>query len=149
MVFVAGLWLPTEGRLPAYAFTASDLLAPVIAYPLLWLGVHLPLHRVGARNDYSYGIYIYPFPVTQLLAIWGAWRLGYPLFSLLCVIGTIPFAVASWWVIEKRALSLKKLDPKATLARTLGPKPEGPLQMENVSSIEIGTSPPADVSSDQ
>ena len=120
-IFVGGLWLPTAGQAPAYTFTTSDLCAPFVAYPLLWLGIHLPFQRVGARNDYSYGIYIYAFPVTQLLVIWGAWRLGYPVFALLCVLGTIPFAVGSWWFIEKRALSWKKGDPKSVTTAILGP----------------------------
>ena len=54
--FVASLWLPNSGALPAFAFTDSGLLVPLIAYPLLWLGAHLPLQRVGAKNDYSYGV---------------------------------------------------------------------------------------------
>jgi peptidoglycan/LPS O-acetylase OafA/YrhL len=120
VVFTAALWLPTDGRLPAYAFTDSDLLAPLIAYPLLWLGIHLPFQRVGARNDYSYGVYIYAYPVTVLLSIWGATRLGYPLFALVCALATVPFAVASWWAVEKRALSLKRLGT----SEALGARPE-------------------------
>jgi peptidoglycan/LPS O-acetylase OafA/YrhL len=121
VVFVASLWLP--GAFPAIALTPSDLLAPLVAYPLLWLGSHLPFQRVGARNDYSYGVYIYAFPVTVLLLIWHAQRLGELTFVVLCVAGTIPFAVGSWWFIEKRALKHKKLDPKLIMSWIVGPKP--------------------------
>ena len=38
---------------------------------MIWLGIHLPLARVGAKNDYSYGLYIYGYPVSQLLVVWG------------------------------------------------------------------------------
>jgi len=89
---------------------------------LLWLGIHLPFQKVGAKNDYSYGIYIYAFPVTVLLAIWHVQRFGYPLFILFCIVGTMPFAVGSWWIIERRALSLKKIDPKSVTEWLLGTK---------------------------
>jgi len=123
-LFMASLWLPTGGKVPEFHLTPSGLLAPLVAYPVLWLGIHLPFHKVGARNDYSYGFYIYAFPISQLLAIWGAYRLGYPIYTLLCILMTVPFAVASWWFVEKRALSLKKLDPKVVTNRVLGAKRE-------------------------
>ena len=106
-LFAASLILP--GVAPAYSFAASDLGAPLVAYPLLWLGAHLPFQRVGAVNDYSYGIYIYAFPVTVLLSIWGATRFGYVPFAVLSLAATFPLAVASWWLIEKRAMALKRL----------------------------------------
>jgi peptidoglycan/LPS O-acetylase OafA/YrhL len=102
------------------SFTDSGLLTPLIAYPLLWLGIHLPFQKVGSRNDYSYGAYIYAFPVTVLLAIWNVQRWGYPVFILLCIAGTVPFAVASWWLIEKRALSLKRLEWRRVWTVLLG-----------------------------
>ncbi len=114
-LFVVGMLFPNGGlhgaRNPMYAFTDSTLLAPVIAYPMLWLGIHLPFQRVGARNDYSYGIYIYGYPVSQLLALWGAQRFGFPFYltSVLAVTGLL--AVGSWWLVEKRAMSLKRLQP--------------------------------------
>jgi peptidoglycan/LPS O-acetylase OafA/YrhL len=121
-LFLASLYLPTGGRIPDFFFTTSGLLAPLVAYPLLWLGIHLPFQRVGSRNDYSYGTYIYGFPISQLLVIWGVQSWGFVPFSVLCVGATIPFAVSSWWVIEKRALSLKRIDPKVAFRWVVGPK---------------------------
>ncbi len=107
--FLASLYLPTDGREVAIQFTASTLGAFLIAYPMLWLGAHLPFDRIGARNDYSYGMYIYAYPITVLLVIFNAERLGYVPFIVLAFVGTVPFAVASWWLIEKRSLRLKKV----------------------------------------
>jgi peptidoglycan/LPS O-acetylase OafA/YrhL len=104
--FTASLWLP--GQNPVFEITASDLFTPLIVYPMLWLGIHVPL-RIGAKNDYSYGLYVYAWPVTVLLAIWGLARWGVVPFVLLSVLASIPFAVASWWLVERRALSLKRL----------------------------------------
>jgi peptidoglycan/LPS O-acetylase OafA/YrhL len=116
-IYVASLWWPLD--LPTNRYTGqiggAALWAPALVYPLLWLGIHLPFHRVGATNDYSYGIYIYAWPVQQLLVTQGVQRWGYPIYTLLCVCGTLPFAVMSWWIIEKRALALKKLQPATVL----------------------------------
>lgn len=108
-LFVASLYLPTGGRDPQFFFTVSGVLAPLVAYPLIWLGIHLPFQRIGARNDYSYGVYIYGFPITQLLIIWGLARWGFAPFAVLVVAGTAAFAVGSWWVVERHALALKKM----------------------------------------
>ena len=123
IVFVLGLWLPTGGYSPAFALTTSYLLTPLIAYPLIWLGIHLPFQRIGASNDYSYGVYIYAYPVTVLLATWHVARLGEPVFVFLCVVATLPFAIASWWLVEKRALRLKTLGPRQLVQRASDPSP--------------------------
>jgi peptidoglycan/LPS O-acetylase OafA/YrhL len=110
-VFVASLWWPLD--LPTNRFTGqiggAALWAPALVYPLLWLGFHLPFQSFGATNDYSYGIYIYAWPVQELLVVWGVQRLGYPAYVLIGVMATVPFAVASWWLVERRALALKKV----------------------------------------
>ena len=119
-VFVASLWWPLD--LPTNRFTGqiggAALWAPALVYPLLWLGFHLPFQRFGAKNDYSYGIYIYAWPVQELLVVWGVQRLGYPAYVLIGVMATVPFAVASWWLVEKRALALKKISVPAVFRRS-------------------------------
>jgi peptidoglycan/LPS O-acetylase OafA/YrhL len=137
-LFLASLYLPTGGKQPEFFFTASGLLAPLVAYPLLWLGIHLPLQRVGARNDYSYGLYIYGFPITQLLVIWRIDRWGFIPFTLLSVLLTAPLAVLSWWLVEKHALKLKSLRLRHPADLSIAP----PVQGDTVRS----GSPPSEVS---
>ena len=118
-VFVAGAWLPFFGqesfRFLHYLPGATSVMAPAIAYPFLWLGIHLPplFQRVGVRNDYSYGVYIYGWPVQQLLGMWGVQHHGYVVYTASAIIGALGFAILSWHLVEKRALSLKKVDPRA------------------------------------
>jgi peptidoglycan/LPS O-acetylase OafA/YrhL len=107
VIALLGLVLPVGKGIPTFTLTSMDLTAPFLVYPLLWLGIHLPLHKVGARNDYSYGVYIYAFPVQQLLVVWGVNRWGYWPYALVGVAAVVPFAVASWWVVERHALRLK------------------------------------------
>jgi peptidoglycan/LPS O-acetylase OafA/YrhL len=86
---------------------ASAVAALPLAYLCLWLGVVLPLRRVGRTNDLSYGVYIYAFPVAQLLVVFGAPGLGVWRFVLLSVALTFPLAAASWFVVERPAMRLK------------------------------------------
>lgn len=82
------------------------------AYVIMYLGTSTRFARVNFPNDYSYGTYIYAFPVTQVLALINlelnqsmpAW-----LFCTLAVLATAPLAWASWHVLEKPAMSLKRL----------------------------------------
>jgi peptidoglycan/LPS O-acetylase OafA/YrhL len=120
LIFVASLWWPLD--LPTNRFTGqiggAALFAPAIIYPLLWLSIHLPFQKIGAKNDYSYGLYIYGWPVQELMVAWGVQRWGYPAYAITCLVVTIPFAVASWWLIERHALALKAFNPLTTYRQT-------------------------------
>jgi peptidoglycan/LPS O-acetylase OafA/YrhL len=87
---------------------ASVLAGLPVAYLVLWLGVRLPLRRVGRPNDVSYGVYIYGFPVQQTLVLMGAARLGVLPFVLLSLALTVPLAVASWFLVERPAMRRRK-----------------------------------------
>jgi len=77
------------------------------AYLCFWLAVRLPFYRFDRFGDFSYGIYIYAFPVQQLAAVYGAQRWGLAAYVVLSLGGTLVFAIPSWFLIEKRSLSLK------------------------------------------
>lgn len=110
------------------ALASLDKVAFFVAYvlglPLLVL--HLaylpgePVRRFNAWGDYSYGVYIYAFPIQQTLAQ------AFPamsLFAMVAVSGLLTLAVAalSWWGIERRALARKGNFAAATSrALTLG-----------------------------
>lgn len=88
-----------------------------MAYAMLWLGAALPV-RIGAVNDISYGIYIYAFPVQQLLAAAGAPQvLGFSGYALLAWLLTLPLAWASWKCVEKPAMRWKALVPSRPIDR--------------------------------
>ncbi len=79
-----------------------------LAFLLLTLGNVLPLHRVGRSFDISYGVYIYAWPVQQTLALAFHPQLPVALFILLSLVGTLPLAFLSCWLIERPALALKR-----------------------------------------
>ncbi|UOQ59923.1 acyltransferase [Leucobacter rhizosphaerae] len=82
----------------------AQLTAPLLAYGLLWLSTVVPQPSWIARNDVSYGVYVYAFPVQQLLAVFGLAFLGPWAFSFAALAVTAVFAVASWYLVERPAL---------------------------------------------
>jgi peptidoglycan/LPS O-acetylase OafA/YrhL len=108
--FLASAFLPyAHNRYPTFSFTPIDITLPLMAYAIIWLGLHLPLSRWGRRNDISYGIYIYGWPVTLFLLEWNFARWGALPFMLISWAITIPVAWASWWIVERPSLRLKRL----------------------------------------
>ncbi|GAA2644131.1 MULTISPECIES: acyltransferase family protein [Streptomyces] len=84
---------------------------PAFCYLLLWLAIRLPkpFQRIGAKHDYSYGIYIYGFLVQQSLAVLGGARWGFPAYLGLSLGGALVAAVLSWHLVERQAMRLKDL----------------------------------------
>ena len=107
VIFTVGLSLPNGGRVPSLQFTPSDIFVPFLIYPILWCGIHLPLQKIGSKNDYSYGIYIYGWPISELVVAWNLERFGIVPYWLLCFVVAATFAIASWWLIEKPALGFR------------------------------------------
>lgn len=62
-------------------------------------------------GDYSYGLYLYGFPIQQAFASLGPWTRHWYLSLIVCL--PVGFAVAylSWHVVEKPTLALRRLLP--------------------------------------
>lgn len=107
---------PVIVGLLAIAWIASWRLGgtPVIA-PLalgaiaLWCSWAIPIRSLETRlgGDYSYGLYIYGYPVQQMLSGSGLADYGIWWYFSISLIVTLGFAVVSWHLIEKRALGYK------------------------------------------
>jgi peptidoglycan/LPS O-acetylase OafA/YrhL len=82
----------------------AQLASPLITYALLWLATVLPSPLIARRHDISYGVYIYAFPVQQLLVYAGAHRLGLVGYDVLAALATAAIAVMSWRLVERPAL---------------------------------------------
>lgn len=104
--FAAVQFLPVGGTVPAYSLTTGSMAAPLLVYPLLWVGLHLPFESVGRRHDYSYGVYLYAFPIQQALRLAGAGALGFAGYTAVVVGFTLACAIASWHLVESRAMRL-------------------------------------------
>ncbi len=84
------------------------IFAVTIGYVTLTLGFHqwLQLH-ISLPNDYSYGIYLYAFPVQQVITRTVSVQSPMLLFVLTMLL-TVPLAMISWHAVEKPALRLKR-----------------------------------------
>lgn len=79
-----------------------------LAYLVVWLGmVDIPNLSVLEKGDYSYGIYLYHFPILQTLQVisptdswWKLSFIGVPIVTL--------FAIFSWHMIEKPVLKFRR-----------------------------------------
>jgi peptidoglycan/LPS O-acetylase OafA/YrhL len=75
---------------------------------------HLKIPRLsgfGRYGDFSYGIYIFSFPVQQLMMHWLDPHLSLPAFMAISLITSIAIAAVSWYLIESPALRLKRFLP--------------------------------------
>jgi peptidoglycan/LPS O-acetylase OafA/YrhL len=83
-----------------YELTLAYILFYIVYVPSGWI------RKYNQLGDYSYGIYIYAFPVQQSVV---ALTPGISIFSLLCIstVATLVLAVLSWHLLERRAQRLK------------------------------------------
>ncbi|WP_422933668.1 acyltransferase family protein [Sinomonas sp. P47F7] len=93
---VASLAIST--MFPGWGGQASGVF---VAYATLWISTWLPQPKIIAKNDISYGVYIYAFAFQQLAAVFGVASWGILPFILVATVLTIPTAAASWLWVER------------------------------------------------
>ena len=84
----------------------------VVPYIVFWLACKLPLFKFGKYGDFSYGLYIYAFPVQQLLSFYGIHKQGFLIYFLTALFGSLTFAIPSYLWIEKPSMNLRLLISK-------------------------------------
>lgn len=94
---------PLNGQSPLFALAGLAI---------VWGTCRTPgVARAGHFGDFSYGLYIYGFPVQQII-IWGfSNQLSFPVAMALSVLGALLCAVFSWHLVEKPALRWKPQRP--------------------------------------
>jgi peptidoglycan/LPS O-acetylase OafA/YrhL len=85
---------------------------PFIApYMIFYVAFKLRLQKFDWLGDYSYGLYIYAFPIQQLTSLLGQNK-NIAVYFILCFLVSFVFAIGSWHFIEKPSLSLKNIFPR-------------------------------------
>lgn len=77
-----------------------------LPYVVLFLAARLPFQKFERLGDYSYGIYIFSFPLQQLLYFWGVQKLGFATYVGASIALSLGAGALSWWLIEKPMLRL-------------------------------------------
>jgi peptidoglycan/LPS O-acetylase OafA/YrhL len=123
-LFTAGIvfavWkprIPLNDRLAAVALAALVLGAVLPygllvamptagAYLLFWLGhsTLVRLHNFGRYGDFSYGTYVYAFPIQQLLVRWHGGAMNPYLLFALATPAAVAAGVISWYAVERHFL---------------------------------------------
>jgi peptidoglycan/LPS O-acetylase OafA/YrhL len=88
-----------------------------LAYAIIVSGALIHNKRLRLRTDLSYGVYIYAFPIQQLLVICGLGIMNPIVFAIIAAIATLPLAALSWFLVEKPSLSLKSRLKRRSIAR--------------------------------
>jgi peptidoglycan/LPS O-acetylase OafA/YrhL len=103
------LAVATVALILARLFGFYDVLFPLYTVYFVFVMAFLvkgPILNYNRLGDYSYGMYIYAYPLQQSLLVLfpGINPLKHFITSLAC---TVPMAVLSWHLVERPALSLK------------------------------------------
>ena len=96
-VVSAGLlwWGPSWG---------SQLAAPFLTYLILWVADVMPSPRFLQVHDFSYGVYIWGFPLTQMAALFGFAAAPVPVLAVALIALTLVGATISWFFVERPML---------------------------------------------
>lgn len=105
--------------LPVGAF---GLVAPIaLTYAFLWLAFTLPFGRFDTKGDFSYGTYIYAYPVQQGLAMLRIHEEGFSLYFTCSLLLTSVLAFLSYRLVEAPCLRLKTVNLAAFRRLTVSP----------------------------
>lgn len=82
-------------------------------YFLMWIAIRATkLQHWEKFGDFSYGIYIFAWPVMTLGAFFGLQNAGWITYHVVVIVACHVLAFFSWHLIEKPAMSLKNWTPK-------------------------------------
>ncbi|MFD1950274.1 acyltransferase family protein [Sphingomonas arantia] len=87
---------------------SSMLTPPLIAYLTVYLGMtNPPKNKIIASGDYSYGIYLYAYPIQQAVSYYPELRHWW-INVLITLPASFLCALFSWHCVEKHVLKYKK-----------------------------------------
>ena len=109
LVFVSPLLFLIPRNSHTSFYDSADFVIGLFLIPLtLFLAFNMKI-PIKLRNDYSFGIYIYSAPVSQLLVFsFNGLRFNWIFYSICTLVITLIFAWLSWHMIEKQAFRFKK-----------------------------------------
>lgn len=128
-------------------FGMFGLVTPIfLTYAFLWLAFNFSFPRFDAQGDFSYGTYIYAFPVQQGLALFRVQEGGFGLYFVWSLLLTFILAILSYRLIEAPCLRWKKVNiadvihagSKRSLVTRVVPRTHGFAGSSNISESRYG-----------
>ena len=105
----AAVW--TVVALILLKFGGWNLLSPFVL-PLALINLAYSF-RIRLRHDLSYGIYVFHFPILQVMAAFGLMKFGYAGYLRVALVLSVACASVSWLAVERPFLRLKRATPSA------------------------------------
>lgn len=107
----------------AYAVTPGlmhELIAPLaVGIFVYWAAIAAPFIGQASRyGDFSYGVYLYHWPIIQALIVLGLFTYAPITAALTTMALSLVLAICSWYVVERRFLTHKK-QPSIRPAETI------------------------------
>lgn len=118
-IFLTALAFYFMGLLSSYTIFMNLLTLPYIVLYIAYAKIPY-INKFGKYGDFSYGIYIYAFPIQQTIALFYLNNLNFLTYTTLSIILTLIAAITSYHLIEKPALNLKKVPFRKTIKEQWG-----------------------------
>lgn len=110
LIRISGRWLACLAMATLIAMESrafSPLLVTTTVYAVLWVSYRAPVIDWPANRDYSYGLFLYAFPVQQTIVALKPDIMPWAM-CLLATLLTTALAWLSWHLVESPPLRLKK-----------------------------------------
>lgn len=114
---------------------------PAWAYLLMYLAVKVrpPLRDQWRQHDYSYGVFLYAFPVQQMLALWGFTWGGVWGYSLVAAVVTLIIAAGSWHLVEQPMTRFRSIGIRTIARPTVQMKQETDRSVMVVADVDLSS----------
>jgi peptidoglycan/LPS O-acetylase OafA/YrhL len=110
-VFLLAAYYFSVPQMNLFYPAAFGFIIIIAAYNLKWF------NNFGKYGDFTYGLYIYHFPIIQLFRQYDLFEKYNPyLMTIVVILIAMIFAVLSWFIVEKRFLDRFKKNNKTQIA---------------------------------
>jgi peptidoglycan/LPS O-acetylase OafA/YrhL len=91
--------------------------------------------NIGKAGDFSYGLYIFSFPLQQLMMQWWGQDLSLGGFMAISLVTSGIFAALSWYLVEAPAMRLKRYLPRSNVVS--GPETIAKTEARNMNRRQL------------
>lgn len=93
---------------------ANLILVPALGYAIFYVAFsdRIRLHHFGKNGDFSYGTYLYAFPIQQMLQARFGSSIGLASYIAMSFVLSLTAGILSWHLIERYFLSNRRKGPQ-------------------------------------